>query len=138
MRTLLPGWPGEGTMKVTGCCAVLLSAILAATGCDNLSIGYVTPDAGPTAGGTVVTIFGDGLSANAAVLFGGSLAVGFPTLGKGGLVVTTPPHDAGAVDVTVTFAGGDNSADSSMLVNGFTYFEPGPAATAAQPSVRSE
>lgn len=104
-------------------CAVLLGVVLAAAGCDGLSLGSVSPDAGPTSGGTVVTIVGNGLSTNAAVLFGGSLAVGVPTLANGGLVVTTPPHNAGPVDVTVTFAGGDSLADTAMLVNGFTYFE---------------
>jgi hypothetical protein len=125
-------------MKVAVLSAALLGAILAATGCDDLSLAYVTPDAGPTSGGTVVTIVGDGLAANAAVLFGGSLVVGGATLGNAGLVVTIPAHDAGPVDVTVTFAGGDNSADSAMLVNGFTYFEePGPSAEPQSP-VRSE
>jgi hypothetical protein len=126
-------------MRVGVCCVGLVSAILAVTGCDDVSIGYVTPDAGPTSGGTVVTIVGDGLSTNAAVLFGGTLAVGLPSLGNGGLVVTTPPHDAGPVDVTVTFAGGDNTADTAMLVNGFTYFNPpGSLATGAQPVVQTQ
>jgi hypothetical protein len=110
-------------MKLGLSSAALLGVLCAAPGCDDLSLTSVSPDAGPTTGGTVVTILGQGLSANGAVLFGGTLAVGVPVVANGGLMVTAPPHAAGAVDVTVTFSGGDTSADSAELVNAFTYVD---------------
>jgi hypothetical protein len=81
----------------------------------------ITPATGPTTGGTTVTITGMALANATAVYFGTALAMivsDTPTQ----IVVTSPVGVAGAVDVTVTTAGGTGS-----MGNGFTYF----AATAA-------
>jgi len=82
----------------------------------------VTPNSGPTSGGTLVTITGSvGGKTGGPPTFGGLLATVVSQLDvKGGsgsnYVVTTPPHAAGIVDVTVTNDGG-----TGILVGGYTY-----------------
>ncbi|PZA12230.1 transporter [Rhodopseudomonas palustris] len=82
------------------------------------SISTITPNAGPTAGGTSVTITGTNLSGVTSVTVGGASA----TLGTNtstSIVITTPAGTAGARDVVVTTAGG-----SATSVGGFTYAGP--------------
>ncbi|KAF0107827.1 MAG: putative cell surface glycoprotein [Anaerolineaceae bacterium] len=78
----------------------------------------ITPNSGPTAGGTVVTITGTNL-AGGAFTFGGTPAV--CTVAPGGLTATctTPPHAAGLFDVVVTTPGG-----TATLTNAFTFIPP--------------
>ncbi|MCK9580036.1 MAG: IPT/TIG domain-containing protein [Methanoregula sp.] len=69
-------------------------------------ITLISPNEGPTHGGTVVTITGSGFTGATGVLFdtrpGTSLAVLSDTL----ITITTPFHTNGTVDVTVTTPGG--------------------------------
>ncbi|WP_155413334.1 autotransporter outer membrane beta-barrel domain-containing protein, partial [Rhodopseudomonas palustris] len=91
------------------------------------SISTVSPNAGPTAGGTSVTITGTNLSGVTSVTIGGAAA----TLGTNtstSIVVTTPAGTAGARDVVVTTAGG-----SVTSTGGFTYAGP-PAISTISPS----
>jgi hypothetical protein len=72
------------------------------------TISSVTPNHGPTAGGTAVVIGGTNLT-GATVTFGGTaVAVGSSTAST--VNVTAPPHAAGPVTVTVTTSGGTASA----------------------------
>ena len=64
-------------------------------------VSGVTPNAGPTAGGTVVTISGENLSSVTAVYFGGTLAAGFSLNAEGQIVAASPAGSACTVDVTV-------------------------------------
>ena len=82
------------------------------------SITSITPDSGPAAGGTVVTIAGNGLGGPVGtVTFGGTAATGISQTGDPpSYVCTAPPHAAGAVDVAVTTGGG-----TEMKKGGFTY-----------------
>lgn len=66
------------------------------------SITKVSPDTGPTGGGTAVTIEGSNFAAGAVVLFGTATASG-TSVAPDGLSITTisPPSPVGAVDVTV-------------------------------------
>ncbi|ABE40229.1 Outer membrane autotransporter barrel [Rhodopseudomonas palustris BisB5] len=82
------------------------------------SISTISPNAGPSAGGTSVTISGTNLSGVTSVTIGGAAA----TLGTNtstSIVVTTPAGTAGARDVVVTTSGGSVTA-----VGGFTYAGP--------------
>ncbi|MDQ4504391.1 IPT/TIG domain-containing protein [Sinomonas sp. ASV322] len=74
----------------------------------------LSPNAGPTAGGTSVTLSGTALAGATSIAWGGAtLAPGatadathFVDNGNGTLTVSTPTHAAGPVNVTVTTPGG--------------------------------
>ncbi len=77
----------------------------------------VSPDAGPVAGGTRVTLGGSGFRAGMQVFFGDTRAIGVVVNPDGTqLTVVTPAHPAGLVDVTATTPGG-----TAMLAGAFTY-----------------
>lgn len=79
----------------------------------------LSPDNGPVAGGTTVTLTGTGFSSDVtefAVTFDGQPAANVTWISATEVTCETPPHFAGAVDVVVTFDGGD-----STLPNAFTY-----------------
>ncbi|MDB1087873.1 IPT/TIG domain-containing protein [Streptomyces sp. ACA25] len=78
----------------------------------------VTPDAGPTTGGTTVTLSGTDLGSTSEVTFDGTPAP-FTVLSDTAVSAVTPPGTAGPVDVAVTTAGG-----SDVLPDGFTYVAP--------------
>ncbi|WP_246700860.1 IPT/TIG domain-containing protein [Rhodopseudomonas sp. BR0M22] len=91
------------------------------------SISTITPNSGPTAGGTSVTITGTNLSGVTSVTVGGASA----TLGTNtstSIAITTPAGTAGARDVVVTTAGG-----SATSTGGFTYAAP-PTISTISPS----
>ena len=67
----------------------------------------LSPDSGPTAGGTSVTITGANFVAPASVSFGtGNAATAVSVVNPTTITCTSPGHAAGAVDVRVTTAGG--------------------------------
>lgn len=76
----------------------------------------VTPNTGPAAGGTVVTIEGAGLDDSTGVTFGGVAGTAFTKVDDGSVRVTTPAHAAGAVSVVLQ----DPDANRT-LASGFTY-----------------
>ncbi len=78
-------------------------------------ITSITPNRGPTAGGTSVTIAGQGLTGTTAVTFGGTAAV-FVVNDDSRITATSPAHAAGAVDVVVT-----NPDGSFTAMDGFSY-----------------
>lgn len=82
-----------------------------------LTVVSLTPNQGPTAGGTVVFVSGRGFKAGAEVRFAGVPGTNVQYLGPSALQVTTPPHAAGNVDVTVV----NPDAASSTLGNGYNY-----------------
>ncbi|HUB73821.1 MAG TPA: IPT/TIG domain-containing protein [Solirubrobacteraceae bacterium] len=87
------------------------------------SISGVSPDAGSTAGGTEVTISGEGFSETSAVSFGGVPATSFSELSPNTIVAVAPAHAAGTVDVSVTTVAGSSA---STEADRFTY-APAPA-----------
>ena len=82
-------------------------------------VSSVSPNNGPTAGGTGVTITGTNFAAGATVTFGGTAATNVVVVNSTSITATTPAHAAGAVTVTVTVNG-----QSGSLTNGFTYNAP--------------
>ncbi|WP_158609678.1 IPT/TIG domain-containing protein [Cellulomonas triticagri] len=90
------------------------------------TVSAVTPDSGPVAGGTSVTLTGTGLGTVTAVTFDGVPATIQPGGTATSLTVTTPPHAAGPVPITITNAGG-----TSTLPAGFTYLGDGTGVTVA-------
>jgi hypothetical protein len=82
------------------------------------SLWSVTPSTGPVAGGTTVTLYGNGFQGHAAVSFGSIPAASVIFNSATNLTVVTPAFaDVGAVDVTITNADGQ----IAMLLNGFQF-----------------
>lgn len=74
---------------------------------------------GATAGGKVISIFGDNFRNGATVTFDGLPGTVYFVAARE-LYVTVPRHDAGAVDVVVTNADGQ----TAIAAGGFTYNHP--------------
>jgi IPT/TIG domain/Bacterial Ig domain len=81
------------------------------------TVSSVSPNNGPPAGGTAVTIIGANFVAGATVTFGTAAASNVVVVSATQITATTPAGSAGAVTVTVT----DPGALSGSLTNGFTY-----------------
>jgi hypothetical protein len=96
----------------------------------NLSptVSSVSPNRGPTAGGTAITITGTNFAAGATVTFGGTAATNVVVVSATQITATTPAGSAGAVTVTVTVSG-----QSGSLASGFTYALP-PTVTGVSPN----
>jgi hypothetical protein len=82
------------------------------------SITSVTPNSGPTSGGTEVSIAGSDFETEARVSFGGIPAATVVFTSSTALTATTSAHAAGVVDVVVT---NPEENLSGTLPNGFTY-----------------
>jgi hypothetical protein len=80
------------------------------------TVSSVSPNNGPAAGGTAVTITGTNFAAGATVTFGGTAATNVVVVSGTQITATTPAHAAGTVTVTVTV-----NSQSGNLSNGFTY-----------------
>ena len=78
------------------------------------TIFAVTPDHGPTAGRTSVTISGGGFTGATAVQFGGVAALGFVVDGAGQITATSPPAAPGLVAVSVTTPNGTATATAAF------------------------
>ena len=78
----------------------------------------VSPNSGPAAGGTQVTISGSGFTGATAVNFGSSAATGGTVNSDTSITATSPAGSAGAVDVTVVTPGGTSATSSN---DQFTY-----------------
>jgi hypothetical protein len=74
------------------------------------TIGWVVPDTGPAAGGTVVTITGTGLTDTSSVTFGGTPGTNISVLSDTRVQVVTPAVAAGTVPLVVTTPGGTAAA----------------------------
>lgn len=82
-----------------------------------LTVVSLTPNQGPTSGGTVVFVSGRGFKSGATVRFGAAFGTNVVYLGPSALQVTTPAQPAGNVAVTVI----NPDAASSTLGNAFNY-----------------
>jgi YD repeat-containing protein len=76
----------------------------------------VSPNAGPLAGGTPVTITGTGLSGLTAVSFGGTPAV-FSPASDTLAYATSPAHAQGQVDIQVTTPSGPSQTSGADVFN---------------------
>src|ERR1700677_2443460 len=77
----------------------------------------LSPNSGPAAGGTSVTIAGTNFAPGATVMFGGTAATNVVVASSTSIIATTPAGSPGAVTVTVTNFG----TQSVSLANAFTY-----------------
>lgn len=118
--------------------SVMLLAMLApaacieAVGVDGITVTTVSPLSGPTTGGTVVTVFGDGFPATVdSVLFGATPAAAVNVQGPTSATVTAPAHAAGKVKITVVFGPGKRIVTEPL----FTFTDaPAPTVSSIAPS----
>jgi hypothetical protein len=73
----------------------------------------IAPSAGPTAGGTPVTITGTNFDPGSTVAFGGVAATGVTVVSSTSITATSPAGSAGTVDVTVTTPGGTSATSNA-------------------------
>jgi phospholipase C len=90
----------------------------------------ISPNTGLISGGTSVTLTGSNFQTGATVSFGPNAATGVTVVNSTTITAVTPAGSTGAVNVTVTNPGGQNS----ILTNGFTYSDPAPMASSISPS----
>lgn len=83
-----------------------------------ITIGSITPNAGPLAGGQAVSISGTNFTtpAETTVTIGGVSATNIVVQNSTTITATTPGNGAGATNVTVT-----NSIGTATLTGGYTY-----------------
>jgi hypothetical protein len=82
-----------------------------------VAVTGINPGAGPTAGGTPVTITGTNFHAGASVSLGGTTATSVVVVNSATITAVTGAHTAGVVDVAVT----NPDSQSGILNNGFAY-----------------
>jgi kynureninase len=70
-------------------------------------VSQIVPPGGAVAGGTVVQLYGVGLTGATGVLFDTTAGTAFAVTSDSLLTVTSPAHAAGAVDVTVQHPAGN-------------------------------
>jgi hypothetical protein len=81
----------------------------------------VTPNSGPSGGGTTVTITGTGFTCVTGVKFGTTPAATFTVVNSTTITATSPPGTPGTVDVTVTSCNGTsptNTGDQFTFTGG--------------------
>ena len=94
------------------------------------TVTAVSPNKGPTAGGTVVTITGTNLTGATAVNFGANAATSLTVNSATSITATSPTGSAGVVDVTVVTPGGTSATGAA---DQFTYVAL-PTVTAVSPN----
>ena len=129
---------GAGKLANLGLLAV---AVLAATtgGCPTeelptLTVTIVTPDHGPTSGGTEVTVRGVLFEDNVGVLFGAKSATRVVVVNGSLMRATTPSNAEGEAAITFVDATGNEIATGAV----FTYEAPEPDDQAGQTDVPIE
>src|ERR1700682_3954759 len=101
------------------------------------AVSAVSPNSGPTQGGTGVTIYGTGFTGATAVQFGSSTtncggSCGFYTVSDTQIFVFSPSNPVGTVDVVVIGPGGSSAIGPAAQ---FTYTTPqGPIGHGTDPS----
>jgi hypothetical protein len=85
------------------------------------TVSAVSPNGGPSSGGTSVTITGTNLTGASAVAFGGTAAIRFAVNGATSITAISPGGSAGTVDVTVTTG---NGTSATSAADHFTYTSP--------------
>jgi hypothetical protein len=94
-------------------------------------VSTISPNSGPTGGGTSVTITGTGFLAGASVTIGGTGASNVVVTSGTQITATTPSHAAGVVSVVVT----NSDGQAGTLANGYTYTAPPPPPPPPAPTV---
>ena len=83
-----------------------------------LGVSSVSPNSGPTVGGTRITVAGENFAAGATVTIGGANALNVTVVDATTISATTAPRVGGPADVTVSSGG-----RGATLPGGFTYMD---------------
>ena len=126
-RTVTATGSYSGTATVTSGSWVMQMVAFRAAG-STPTVSSVSPNSGPTTGGTPVTITGANFAAGATVMFGATAATNVVVVNSTTITATTPAGSIGAVTVTVTVGG-----LSGSLASGFSYALP-PTVTNVSPN----
>ncbi len=84
-----------------------------------LRIVAISPERGPSSGGTEILIVGLGFTFDSDLFLGGSLCENIDVVDDTKIICDTPPNPGGSYDVKVA-----NEMGIASLAGGFTYFEP--------------
>ncbi len=94
-----------------------------------LMLGQAEPAQGAIAGGTLVTLRGDGFGEGTSITFGGQPARDMQVVDAHTLICRIPPSGPGAVEVAVA-----RGTSRAALAEGFTFFDPrGPGGLSGAP-----
>jgi outer membrane protein assembly factor BamB len=116
-----PAHPAGGTVDISVTIPAGTSAAVPAdrfTYVKTPTVTRLTPHEGATSGHTDVTFTGSNLTGATEVRFGTSKAISFTAVSATSITTESPPHAAGAVEVSVTTAGGKSAASAG---DHFTY-----------------
>ena len=94
----------------------------------DVQVHKVAPDVGPSSGGSLVTVTGNGFKANTAFIFGDRLAIDPLVLDEFTASMHTPPGSVGRVDVRAANADGSATAKNAWEYSGsasLTWIAPG-------------
>ena len=86
---------------------------------DEMRIVAVTPERGPTAGGTEILVIGIGFTVDTDIFIGGVMCENIDFVDDTKILCDTPANDAGHYDVKAA-----NSLQLVSLDSGFSYFAP--------------
>jgi len=117
------GVVGNQTVRVTEPNTTLLSGTISATASLDVlpgstpAVTSISPDRGPSSGGTAVTVSGCNFTGATKVLFGTKPAASFHVTSDTSITAVSPPG-TGTVDIVVTGSGGSSAASSASA---FTY-----------------
>ena len=87
------------------------------------SVSFISPNQGPTSGGTSVTIQGSGFLSGASVLFGGVSATNVVVTSGTTITANAPARAAGPVEVKIINPDGQQAG----LESGYTYVQQSPS-----------
>jgi formylglycine-generating enzyme required for sulfatase activity len=111
--------PKSVTLSTPGGTAIAAEAFTYVSNLNAPTVTSVSPNQGPTAGGTAITITGTNFTGATSVKVGTVLATGLVVVNATTITAVTPPGTAGAKSVSVTTPGG-----TAALASAFTYFAP--------------
>ncbi|HSY47218.1 MAG TPA: IPT/TIG domain-containing protein [Thermoanaerobaculia bacterium] len=98
----------------------------------SFSIGRLDTASGPSVGGQIVRIYGDGMGSRCTAMFDGVSGLDTSLAASGSFTTSTPPHDAGTVDVAVRCG-----TDTETLSKAYTYTPRPSRITGLTPTISS-
>ena len=94
-----------------------------------LSLTAISPTAGPTSGGTSVTLQGTAFSDGVRVMFGSQVSTSVVVVSSTQIRAVTPPHSAGTVEIKVA----NSDLEKATLTSAFDYV-PSPTLESVTPN----
>ena len=121
--------PGGFTYTTSSTTSTASTSSTSSSSSTSIGVSGASPTAGPTSGGTVVTITGTGFQAGASVAFGASSSTAVTVASSTEINAISPAGSSGTVAISVTNPDGQ----SASLPASFTY-SSGPSLSGISPS----